>query len=200
MSTIINIRNASGAGKTTLVNAFVARYESVEPIGKPTNPEALELTDSWLPPLHVLVSADRAPNQDWVCNKVRQYADAGDLIFEGLMISTLFSRYRDLAREMTAAGHRFVFAYLDTPLDVCLARVAQRRAARGSKPKDDRPRAAPTYRDVARCNGKLRAAGLDVRTLDYKSPFLVDELLSWLHEESMTRDLHDTNARHELMA
>jgi len=58
---------------------------------------------------------------------VRRWATIGHIIFEGLMISSVYARYLKLSKELGG----MVWALLDTPVDVCIKRVLERN---GGKP------------------------------------------------------------------
>ena len=138
---IVNIRGTSGSGKTTLVRNLMGRWA--------TSPENIVKGKPWNYAVHPLFTnrpimvvgsyantcggCDGIKTQDEICDRVRELSLRGHVLFEGLLISHLHSRYRDLARELAASG--FIFAFLDTPLEVCLQRVRDRRersaAARG---------------------------------------------------------------------
>ena len=53
--------------------------------------------------------------------------------------SDCYARYAELARELGTKQYPFVFAFLDTPLSVCLDRVKARRKAKGNDPDKFNP-------------------------------------------------------------
>jgi hypothetical protein len=52
------------------------------------------------------------------------------ILFEGVLISTLFQGWLDFSRERRAMGHRFTWAYLDTPIITCLDRIQKRNGGK----------------------------------------------------------------------
>jgi len=130
---IINIRGTSGSGKSTLVRQLMDAHGPVTPLGSPKI-----LGYQCGPDLRVVGrytnacgGCDGIKTQDEVSTRVREYAQHGHVVFEGLLVSGIVERYRALAEELGG----FTFAFLNTPLEVCLERVHQRRAAKGN----DRP-------------------------------------------------------------
>lgn len=135
---IINVRGTSGSGKTTVVRELMARANLVAKIGdNAKKPDAYRLAFP-LFDLYVIGSyenvcggCDAISTQDEICNRVRCYAPMGHVLLEGLLMSHVFSRYAALAMELQRQEISSIFGFLDTPLDVCLARVNARREARG---------------------------------------------------------------------
>lgn len=139
--TIINIRGTHGSGKSTIVKTLIDRYNAL-PVGDVFNKKSLGyvLTLSWLDhDVYVVGSYETAcggcdaiqPYAD-IWPRVEHYAAMGHVLFEGALVS---SSYGNIGRSSEAYGNDFVFAFLDTPLSVCLERIAARRRARG----DERP-------------------------------------------------------------
>jgi hypothetical protein len=78
-----------------------------------------------------------------------------------------------------------VFAFLDTPWEVCLQRVLARRAAAGNdKPFDPEKTMRYAYKQCHRSAQLLTAAGgYDVRWLDHTNA--VGEVVGWLRESEL---------------
>jgi hypothetical protein len=138
---IINPRGTSGSGKTTIVRGFFDAATSKTSLGdNPKKPEGYDLV---IPGVHrhvyivgsyenVCGGCDGIGTQDEVCERVRAYAEFGHVVFEGLLVSASFARYAELDCEMKEKhGQNTIWAFLDTPLDVCLERINSRRQARG---------------------------------------------------------------------
>lgn len=136
---VCNVRGTSGSGKTTLVRDIMALGQ-VLPLGdNPKKPVAYQLSIPSYSPIFVLGSyenvcggMDGVKTQEEICDRIRQFAPLGHVLVEGLLMSTLFSKYVSLDRELLAQGVPTIWAFLDTPLDVCLDRVRARREARGT--------------------------------------------------------------------
>lgn len=201
---IINIRGTSGSGKTTLVRGLFAASTGVVAIGDRANkPDAYSLTIPDLQrPVFVVGSyentcggCDTIKTQDEICNRVRALAPNGHVIFEGLLLSTLWSRYAALDREMTSQGYIYVWGFLNTPLSVCIERVKHRRdeAGRTDKPFDPSKTEAKfnQIRNVRskclrafekdwreECLKGLSPRALDARDIHYETA--VGDVLDWL--------------------
>ncbi len=141
---IINLRGTNGSGKSTVARGLLEGLETREvelapyltPGGVPRVVAGL-----YAPARDLIVvgpyrtacgGCDAIKTQDLVKESVRRAAAlACHVFFEGVIISTLYSGYRALSDELRAAGHHYTWAYLDTPLEVCLARI---QARNGGKP------------------------------------------------------------------
>jgi thymidylate kinase len=105
--------------------------------------------------------------QDEVCRRVRLFSqEYPRVMLEGILVAHTYSRYLALAQEL----RDYTFLFLDTPLEVCIARVKARRLDRGNtKPLDPRN----VIRDHERVHnvlpGAFREAGLRVVTLDWQN-------------------------------
>ena len=123
---------------------------------------------------------------------MRCYAPLGHVIFEGLLISHLFSRYAMLDRELFAQGIPFVWAFLDTPLEICLDRVRARREARGTETPLNVKNTTDKWHDMRRVFKKCtqgyesdwkkvigyKIAKLDARWVGHENA--VEEVSAWL--------------------
>lgn len=175
---IVNVRGTSGSGKTELVRRVMSAYTTLEHIGPVKKPDGYVLTMSGRPDLYVVGSyqnvcggCDGIKTQDEICDRVRRWAPQGNVLLEGLLMSHLFSRYADLARELRPIN-RMVFAFLDTPLELCLDRVRRRReeraAAAGREAGPLNPKNTETkWRDCRRCHQKFKDTGLDARWVSH---------------------------------
>lgn len=133
---IIKIHGCSGAGKTTAVRNFMSRCNSIIPImATPNKPEAYMCLAPGVPvPVYVLGSyentcggMDTVGTADKVMGLLEAYAPKGHVIFEGLLQSTYYGKMGNHSRNYPREN--YIYAFLDTPIDVCLDRVVIRRAA-----------------------------------------------------------------------
>lgn len=140
---IINIRGTHGSGKSTVVRELLEEYAAEpDPGAKPNKPFGYQFSVPGLEqPVYAVGSYVQAcggcdgiqPYSD-IWPRVERYAGWGHVIFEGALIST---NYGTIGKASEKYGDGFVFAFLDTPLDVCLERIKSRRAAKGNlKPLD----------------------------------------------------------------
>lgn len=133
---IVNIRGTSGSGKTTLARAVMACYPSKAAVKVPDRKRPIGYIyqhPSGGRPLAVIGhyetacgGCDTITDQDHIYELVRQSHGAGmDVLYEGLLISAEVNR----AVKLHEDGLPLLVVALDTPLDLCLASINQRRQA-----------------------------------------------------------------------
>ena len=198
---VINIRGTSGSGKTTVVRGIMAKGV-VTPFGGTTKkPDfySINLTPAIERPVIVVGSyenvcggCDSISTQDEICDRIRAGASMGHVLVEGLLMSHLFSRYAMLDRELAAQNIPFIWAFLDTPIDVCLARVVERREARGNFSPLNEKNTRDKWNDMHSVFDKAtkqrerdwkivighKIAKLDARWVDHTNA--VEQIFSWL--------------------
>lgn len=172
---IINLRGTNGSGKSTVIFQLLdgrtvevvdlAHYKSKA--GKDRHVEGYHCAELELIVVGRYATAcggcDGIPTQDLICEAVRKASTlAQNVLFEGVIVSTLFSRYSELAKEL--GNKRFLFAYMDTPLETCLSRIQKRN---GGKPiKEDL--VASKVRAILSTREKALAAGHTVVDVPHK--------------------------------
>jgi hypothetical protein len=169
---IVNIRGTSGSGKTYLIRAYRDAVGGWVRVG----PDALHPTGYRCVGGTLVVGSyeatcggcDKIKTQDEICARVRGFAaESPNVLFEGLLMSHLFSRYRDLSTELGG----IVFAFLDTPLDICLQRVVARRERRKAAKKPFNPaNTTGKWHDMRRVEEKFRIAGHRTTWLPWEDP------------------------------
>lgn len=183
--TIIKIHGCSGAGKTTAVRELMARSRAYDTIthefprdkGKPIQVPVYRMEH---PGVVAPISVIGKYGENWcggvdtisdwrhAWQLVEQYAPQGHVIFEGLLQSTYYGSMGELSRRY---GSEFVYAFLNTPVEVCLGRVHERRAKAGSKTKFNPQNTVDKWDTIARLKDKLEAGGYHrVATLDWRDP------------------------------
>jgi len=170
---IVNIRGTHGSGKSHIVRTLLKRYngqaESTNNRGNPANYVVTLGDRSRLYVVGCYVNAcggcDGIQPYAEIWPRVVRFAELGHVLFEGALVS---SSYGNIGRSSEVYGDSFVFAFLDTPLAVCLSRIAARRRARGDNrplnPKNTRTK----YESIQRSIGKIRELGRRVVILDHK--------------------------------
>jgi ABC-type dipeptide/oligopeptide/nickel transport system ATPase component len=140
---IINIRGNSGSGKTHLMRQIMKQLRIKEPMwfgdAKVKRPHAM--VDKLKGKYCVIGSYDNAcggcdtiKTQAEVVSRVQMAAALGfKVIFlEGLIMSTIYGTVGEYSEQF---GDRWVFAYLDTPIEACIHRVKARRIKAGKAPE-----------------------------------------------------------------
>ncbi len=184
---IINLRGTSGSGKSTIVRGIMERADKVTPVSGTIKKPHAYLLEGYPRPIYVIGSyenicggCDGIPTQDAICHRVRTCAAEGDVLFEGLLISHLFGRYQALDRELTEQGHQYIWGFLDTPLELCLERVIERREASGRARGPFNPKnTTQKWHDMRRVFKKCEASKLDARWIDHTNP--IDPVFGWFH-------------------
>lgn len=186
---IVNIRGCNGSGKTTIVRRFLERLPSTPLGGKPGKPAGYKVdATAWGITLPIFVvgsyenacgGADGISTQEEIAARVTSAVEHGHVFVEGLLMS-----------KSSAGGHvapilkdhGAIFAFLNTPWDVCLERVLGRRAAAGNeKPFDPDKTMKTAYEQCHRSYELLsEAGGYDVRWLDWEDP--ITYVVSYLKE------------------
>lgn len=134
---VVNVRGTSGSGKSTVVRGIMA-MGTVTPIGAEKKPDGYIVQIPTLdknvyvvgPYVTACGGCDQITTQDEICDRIRIYSSMGHVLVEGLLMSHSFARYAALDRELALSDVHCVWAFLDTPLEVCLDRVRSRREER----------------------------------------------------------------------
>ena len=113
---------------------------------------------------------DGIKTADEVCRRTRQFASIfKNVMLEGILVAHTFKRYAALAEELKERNYKFCF--LDTPLDVCIKRVVDRRAAKGKTGYFDPKNVEKDYHRIwERLRFDCINAGLTVVILDHRDP------------------------------
>jgi hypothetical protein len=92
----------------------------------------------------------------------------GHVLYEGALVSA-----SGLGGAVTQAVHPTgcdVYAFLDTPMHLCITRVIGRRKAAGNHKEFDPKNLIQKFDSVVACYKNLRAVDYDVRLIDYLDP------------------------------
>ena len=177
---IINLRGTSGAGKTTIVRSVIRSVDTATPIFGALGsrqPEAIQL-HRFPRPLFALgpypaVGADTIVSRlgvQGVIDLLEKYSPRGNVIFEGLIISSMFGAIGAWLHNHPPA----IIAVLDVTAAECLAGLIARQG--------DRPKAAKTqeahYRNTFKVADKMRLIGMRVEML--KRDGAVATIRGWL--------------------
>lgn len=174
---IINLRGTSGSGKSHLVRSIMDRYPLRAPVradvnGKPRKQPIgylLQRNEPGARNLYVLGhyetacgGCDTLPSLDYVYEAVRRADSEGlDVLYEGIIVCDDVTRCSSLKSE----GRQLLVVRLDTPIEVCLAGIQARRDARGDDRKLNPKNTTDRLQRHAKGISRLKAAGVDARTL-----------------------------------
>lgn len=127
----------------------------------------------------VKCGCDRIRKPEEVVRRVHLFARRfRHVLLEGILVAHSFKRYNSLALEVESTGKPYYFAFLDTPLELCLERLRARREE-GSKPLDTRYPIRDWHRIWERIRSQCEESGRRVLVLDHKDPLpTVMEVLS----------------------
>lgn len=166
-SLIVNIRGTNGSGKSTLMRLLMERFGRV-PINCATTNKVIGYE---MPGLQARVvgkyetacgGCDTIKTQDEAKHLVHAFSTAGNVFFEGVLISTIFGPWLEFSRQHGG----MIWAFLDTPLETCLERIQIRN---GGKPiKTDQVR--DKWEGMRRIADKAKAAGEQVIWLNHLDP------------------------------
>lgn len=177
---IYNIRGTSGSGKTTAVQQVRAAAVACDPILEAGKIIAYELWFEGRPPLYLIGryetpcgGCDTIKTLDEAIARIQRYAALGDVLAEGLLLSADVQRSVALAQTCPA-----IFAFLNTPVTVCLQRIQSRRVERGVTEPFNEQNTISRHRGLVKVAARLLAAGCDVRQLPYERATAT--LLEWL--------------------
>ena len=189
MTIFLNLRGTNGAGKTTLARRFFDGQSPADTLRWLDKTPYHDLGTRWLLGRYDRATCggcDTIKTQDEVCLLLRTAAARGVplVVFEGLLLSGLWTRYYNLDVELTGQGHTVWWAFLDTPLALSIERTNARRAARGVGPLEDVTNLAAKHRSVEMC--RTRAVAHGCRTLVL--PPDAEQAYSWLHLSWEGRD------------
>lgn len=180
---IINIRGTHGSGKSTIVKTILNTYNGVA-LGPEKKPEGYSMTIADGSKLFVVGSyktacggCDGIQPYNMIWPRVVEYAQEGHVLFEGALVS---SSYGNIGRDSTVYGDQFVFAFLNTPLQVCLDRIMQRRKSKGVDKPLNPKNTTSKYENIQKSIPKIRDEfGRRVVVIDYRKA--VSQVLGLLY-------------------
>lgn len=170
---IANLRGTHGSGKSTVVRTLLERYDAKPTTLTRNKPDNYVLVLGNGEPLYIVgnyVNAcggcDAIQPYSLIWPRVVEFAKHGHVLFEGALISTTYGSIGVASEEY---GDSFVFAFLDTPLQVCLDRIKQRREAKGNmKPLDPKNTESKFNTINKLATVSLPQKGRRVAMLDYR--------------------------------
>lgn len=164
---IVSLRGTNGSGKSTVVHTILKKYPhevtSFDTSKKKPKPEGYRvrvLLPKLNKPLMIIGSyetacggCDSIQPYDLIWPRVVEYAKQGHVLFEGAIVS---SSYGNIGRASEVYKNDFVFAFMDTPTEVCIERVNARRREKGNEKELDPKNLISKMRNVERSIKKIR--------------------------------------------
>jgi len=184
---IVSLRGTHGSGKSHIVRQILQRYnaqpERTDKKGRPVNYVMQLANGSSLYVVGCYVNAcggcDSIQPYSEIWPRIERFADLGHVLFEGALVS---SSYGNIGRATERYGDECVFAFLDTPLEVCLARIQARRTARGDmrpiNPKNTQGKFEGIMKSLPKIRDEFRRR---ILILDYRKA--VPQLLRLFYED-----------------
>lgn len=176
---IVSLRGTSGSGKSTVAFTMLKNFPSDKIVGEGNKTLGYKLDASSYGvsnPIYILGKYETAcggcdgiPTQQMAADRAIEFNKDGHVLMEGLLASAA-GPAGCMTISIQATGNA-VFAILDTPVDVCIERVKQRRSARG----DDRPfnpaNTQAKHNQTMRAAKNLHQLGYDVRAIDHTNAY-----------------------------
>lgn len=174
MNKIIKIMGCSGAGKTTAARSILDMATHVNVCrNQKGKDEAYDTDQPSVPAPVILLGNYRGANcggMDTVDSAVEairlvnQYASLGHVVHEGLLQSTYYGK---MGTDSLQYGDRYIYAILDTPIELCLERVVHRREINGSTNKFNPQLTRDKHASVQRAWDTARSRGHRCVVLDH---------------------------------
>lgn len=172
MRLILNIRGNSGSGKSTiahqLMESFPTEKLDIDAKGRPNN-YMVQL--SRYRKLFIIGryetqcgGCDQVGSSEEVMRRVEHYQTQGNVLYEGLLLSTTYGAMGLWSKQW---GKRMVYAFLDTPLEVCLRRVEARRETAGNTKPFNPDNTIKRHKAVASAKVRIIKEGHVWHSLNY---------------------------------
>tara|TARA_R100000908_G_C3733798_1_gene132328 strand:+ start:601 stop:1188 length:588 start_codon:yes stop_codon:yes gene_type:complete len=171
---ILRICGTFGSGKTTAVRKFLEDYpnETLH-VEKKIAGYKLDLkSEDITRPVFVIGKYDNVcggtdsmSTQQLIADRIMQAHPHGHVMYEGALVSA--SGLGGKVTQATEETGCTVYAFLDTPEDLCIERVKQRRLNAGNEKEFNPKNLIDKFKSVANCKKNLLAAKCAVTDLDH---------------------------------
>ena len=174
---ILRIAGTFGSGKTTAMRGFFNYPHTVLMSGKKIAGYKVDASSVGITqPIFVVGKYDNTcggtdaiKTQAEIAEKILKAHPLGHVLYEGALVSA-----SGLAGQVTQAVHPTgcdVYAFLDTPQDLCIERVRGRRLVAGNEKEFDPKNLIDKFESVVNCYKNLRKEGtFDTRLIDHTDP------------------------------
>lgn len=169
---VVNVRGTNGSGKSTVALGVIGSAPMTK-LGQ----ENGYITAAGIQVMGKYITrcggCDTIKTQALMIDCICSIIGDGPILFEGVIISNLFSTWyrtsqalRKIQRMNGAPDEGLVWTFLDTPMDVCLARVYERNGGKPIKEKN----VTDKWKAVQSCKMKAAEIGENVYELDHTDP------------------------------
>lgn len=174
---ILRIAGTFGSGKTTAMRGFFEYPTQALMSGSKIAGYRVDASPAGInQPIFVVGKYDNTcggtdaiKTQAEIAEKILKAHPLGHVLYEGALVSA-----SGLGGQVTQAVQPTgcaVYAFLDTPQELCIERVKGRRLAAGNEKEFDPKNLIDKFESVVNCYRNLRAAGgYDVRLIDHTDP------------------------------
>ena len=174
---ILRVAGTFGSGKTTAMRSFFGYPNQVLMSGGRIAGYRVDASQVGVQqPIFIVGKYDNTcggtdaiKTQAEIAEKILKAHPLGHVLYEGALVSA-----SGLAGQVTQAVHPTgcdVYAFLDTPQELCIERVKGRRLAAGNEKEFNPANLIDKFESVVNCYKNLRkAGGYDVRLIDHRDP------------------------------
>lgn len=181
---IVKLHGTSGSGKSTVARLLMEAAKMVNPLGANTNrPEGYMLT-GFKKPLFIIGPYTTTCGgvdsiTDWreTARLLHEFAAQGAVFYEGLVLSTYYGAF---GAETERYGDNHVFAFMDTPIELCIQRIKDRRLEAGNLKPFNEGNTRERMKPINSLQAKLTAAGRNVAVVMHNGD-LVYQMRKLLH-------------------
>lgn len=189
---VINVRGNSGSGKTHLTRQFMKEFGVDQPLffdwiaDKRKRPHAMVNKKQTIAVVGSYDNAcggcDTIKTQHQVVERVEALWRAGyKLIWlEGLIMSTIYGSVGEYSEQLE---DRWVFAYLDTPIEECIKRVKARRVKAGKPPEFNEKNTRNRVNSIISSRARCVLEGRTVLDLNHKRAF--EQVMNFIRKEKL---------------
>lgn len=179
MFTVVKLGGCNGSGKTSVMRELInqqrmaphydgrkiSAYSGVSGVGRDV--VFLTILGSYA---QTCGGMDTISNKELVRSTVEEARQARTIVFmEGLIVGKTYGYLGALSERDVAEGNPWLYAFMDTPFEVCVERVLERRTAKGNTaPFDPERTMRPTFRGIESLKERVKQAGHPVIMLDHR--------------------------------
>lgn len=171
--TIVKVHGTSGSGKSTLAHNLLKDFPREVERRKEGGgrPEVYRIEAPFgklylFGPYDTVCGGCDALNSERQIELLRQYGKQGHVLYESLLGSEYYGK---LGLASQPFGNDHIFAFLDTPIEVCIERVKARRLAAGNFKPLNETNTRERVKKIEMLRKKLIGMGRRVETLHWET-------------------------------